>query len=108
MAIRLNPVTGSFHMNCRAGRRDEAVFQKEERLEGRPNSSLSVKCQQNAAVSPRSYGNFSEMLLFIFAEVPCILPRYIHRSAWGWAMRKSELEPRRCSASSLPCGPKAL
>ena len=108
MAIRLNPVTGSFHMNCRAGRRDEAVFQKEERLEGRPNLSLSVKCQQNAAVSPRSYGNFSEMLLFIFAEVPCILPRYIHRSAWGWAMRKSELEPRRCSASSLPCGPKAL
>lgn len=97
---QVEPCDRQFHMNRRLDERWSGLEEGKAGRQTKPPLGAS-----NAAVSP-IHGNFSEMPYF--AAVPCILPRYIHRSAWGWAMRKSELQPRRCSASSLPCGPKAL
>ena len=63
-------------------------------------------------MSPRSYANFSQIgsfyFIFFFAQDPTLLPKHVHRSPWGRAMGKSELQPMIFSAFPLPYCPRAL
>lgn len=97
---------GSSHLNHRVGAGDEAVSQKKGGVASGPNSSLSVECSWNAVMSPRSYGGFSQMVLSIFAEAPSLLPRYIHRSPWGWVMGKIRVRTHEMLSLTSPIWPQ--
>lgn len=71
VAIRFTPVIDSSPLNHGAGVRDLAAAQEKgseaSRLAGSwPDSSLSVECRRSMLMSPRSWGDFSQIALFIF------------------------------------------